>query len=351
MASDPGVRRLSYYHSRADTGTQLTPLAKKDHVMPKHRITRRAALGTAAAVWPLAAASAAVSQEKSNVRRKVTVGIATNSFHEFTNQQMAEELSRAGVHTAQLFLTQSDSNYWRYNGRNDLSDLTPDRCKQIADAYRSAGVSIHSLGVYTNLIHPDEAELKANLAYFEEMIKVGRQMGVDKFITEAGHHESDEPAPRLAEYLQGVVWDRMVAVFKQLGVTAERYGATVLIEPYFGGFFASAKRARVFLEEVDSPRIRALLDPANLLELNDLEEMFEQLEPWIDCLHAKDRKLHTERGVAAGLGDIDYPKFVTLAAERTPSAPLILEYVGAKDYKQALAHLRKNMQEVGVSEA
>ena len=318
--------------------------------MPKHRITRRAALGTVAAL-PIAVGSQAFSQSPAGGQRKVTIGVATNSFHDFTNQQMAEELSQAGLHTAQLFLTQSDSNYWRYNGRNDLSDLTPDRCKKIADAYRSANVSIHSMAVYTNLIHPDEAELKANLAYFEEMMKIGRQMGVDKFITEAGHHESEGPAPRMAEYLQGEVWERMVAVFKQLGQTAARHGATVLIEPYFGGFFASAKRARVFLEEVDSPRIRALLDPANLLELNDLEEMFDQLEPWIDCLHAKDRKLHTERGVAAGLGDIDYPKFVTLAAERTPKAPLILEYVGAKDYKQALEHLRKNMKEVGVGEA
>ena len=319
--------------------------------MPKHRITRRAVLGTAAAAWPLAIGSQAFSSSQTGEQRKVTVGIATNSFHEFTNQRMAEELSQAGVHTAQLFLTQSDSNYWRYNGRNDLSDLTPQRCKDIAEAYRAAGVSIHSLGVYTNLIHPDEAELKANLAYFEEMMKIGRQMGVDKFITEAGHHESEGPAPRMAEYLQGAVWERMVTVFKQLGKTARQHGATVLVEPYFGGFFTSAKRTRVFLEEVDSPGIRALLDPANLLEVNDLEEMFDQLGPWIDCLHAKDRKLHTERGVAAGLGDIDYPKFITLAAQRTPAAPLILEYVGAEDYKQALAHLRKNMKAVGVSEA
>ena len=319
--------------------------------MPEHRITRRAALGTVAAALPLAAASPAVSQQQASAGRKVTIGVATNSFHEFTNKQMAEELSRAGVHTAQLFLTQSDSNYWRYNGRNDISDLTPDRCKEIDQAYKSAGVSLHSIGVYTNLIHPDEAELKANLAYFEDMFKVGRQMGIDKFITEAGHHESEGPEPRVATYLLGETWVRMVAVFKQLAAIADGYGATVLVEPYFGSFFASAKRARVFLEEVDSPRIRALLDPANLLELNDLEEMFDQLTPWIDCIHAKDRKLHTERGVAAGLGDIDYPKFVTLAAERTPAAPLILEYVGAKDYQQALAHLRKNMKKVGVSEA
>ena len=38
---------------------------------------------------------------------------------------------------------------------------------------RSAGISIHSIGVYTNLIHPDEAERRANLAYFEAMMDAG----------------------------------------------------------------------------------------------------------------------------------------------------------------------------------
>jgi sugar phosphate isomerase/epimerase len=141
----------------------------------------------------------------------------------------------------------------------------------------------------------------------------------------------------------------MVATGKQLAKLADQHDVTVLFEPSFRSFLASAKRTRSFLEAVDSPRIRALLDPANLLELNDLEEMFAQLKPWIDCLHAKDFQLHSDRGVAAGQGDLDYPKFVALAAQHTPEAPLILEYVGAKTYKPALAHLRAALAKAGLS--
>ena len=50
--------------------------------------------------------------------------------------------------------------------------------------------------------------------------------------------------------------------------------------------------------------------------------------------------MHTDRGVAAGKGDLDYHQLVTLAAQHTPHAPLVLEYVGAADYQPALAHLR-----------
>ncbi len=142
----------------------------------------------------------------------------------------------------------------------------------------------------------------------------------------------------------------MIATVQRLAAMAEKYQAKILLEPFFRGFFASAKRMRMFLEEVRSPFIRALLDPANLIEVNDLDEMFHQLGSWIDCFHAKDRKLHTDRGVAAGKGDLDYPKFVKLAAKHAPPAPLILEYVGPEDYRDALSHLRRVIQEAGLSE-
>jgi len=280
------------------------------------------------------------------------VGISTLGFTDHTNATLAKELAGAGFGTVQLFLTQADSNYWKYNSRADVSSLTAARCREIAAAYRDEGLAIHSIGVYTNLIHPDEAEIKANLAYFEAMMEVGGHMGVRTFINEAGHyHDPKSPAPAVPLEFQDEVWPRMVATGKQLAELAGKHDAKVLLEPFYRGFLASAKRLRLFVEEVDSPRVRVLLDPANLIELNDLDEMFQQLAPWVDCLHAKDRKLHTDRGVAAGKGDLDYKRFVALAAKHTPVAPLILEYVGTKDYLDARAHLRSAMQATAIPEA
>jgi len=314
--------------------------------MSNHAVTRRDALKAGVAMAALPLAGAAQAATKPGPATPV-VGIATLGFHEYTNEQLAQELAGQGVHVVQLFLNQTDSRYWKYNGRSDLSDLTPERCKQIGDAYRSHGVSIHSIGVYTNLIHPDDTERDANLAYFEAMMKAGKAMDVHTFITESGHYEPEGPVPRIPDYLQEAVWPRMVETGKRLARLAELHDATVLFEPFFGSFLSSAKRTRVFVEEVGSPRIRVLLDPANLLELNDIEEMFAQLHPYIDCLHAKDRKLHVDRGVAAGQGDVDYDELVALAAKHAPHAPFILEYVGAKDYQQALALVRDAIRRRG----
>jgi len=305
---------------------------------------------TAAACGIGAAAPARAA--KGGTQSGLTVGISTLGFTGHANAALAKELAAAGFGTIQLFLLQSDSNFWKYNSRADVSGMTPARCREIAATYRDAGLDIHSIGVYTNLMHPDETELKANLDYFDAMMTIGDHMGVHTFISEAGHYYDDKvPAPHVPREFQDEVWPRMVATARRLAEMATQHDAKVLFEPYFQSFFASAKRLRLFVEEVNSPRIRVLLDPANLIELNDLDEMFQQLAPWIDCLHAKDRKHHTGRGVAAGKGDVDYKRFVTLAAQHTPAAPLILEYVGPKDYLDARAHLLGAMRACGIPEA
>ncbi|MDA3924868.1 MAG: sugar phosphate isomerase/epimerase [Kiritimatiellae bacterium] len=320
----------------------------------KRECSRRQVLSgvaQAAVLCGMGGSSSSVQAASGTPKAGLKIGVSTLGFGGFSNAALAKELSGAGVGVIQLFLSQTDSKFWKYNGRSDLSSLTPARCREIAAVYRDAGIDIHSIGVYTNLIHPDEGEIKANLAYFESMMEIGGHMGVRTFINEAGHyHDSEAPAPRIELAFQDEVWPRMVTTGRKMAAMADKHDAKILLEPFYRGFLTSAKRVRLFVEEVNSPRVRVLLDPANLIELNDLDEMFQQLAPLVDCLHAKDRKLHIERGVAAGKGDLDYQRFVTLAARQTPEAPMILEYVGADDYLAARAHLRQAMQKAGVTE-
>jgi sugar phosphate isomerase/epimerase len=306
------------------------------------RFTRREVvrLGAAAAALPLVPCLAAAADPAPR-SQTLTIGIMTLLFAQYTNRQLAEELAQAGIHTVQLFLNQSDSRYWAYNGRCDVSSLAPERCRAIVDDYRSADVAIHSIGVYTNLIHPDASERRANLAYFEAMMKIAKAIGVKFLATESGQYHPAKLESETPYCLQQNVWTQMVDTVKQLAELADRHDVTVMFEPLYRDFLSTAKRTRIFLEAVGSPRIRVQLDPANLLELNDLEEMFAQLGSQIVSFHAKDHKMHSDDELPAGRGDIDYPKFVALAAKHAPDAPLILDYVGAKDYKPALAYLQK----------
>jgi sugar phosphate isomerase/epimerase len=305
-------------------------------------LTRRAAGGLLAAL-PAAA--------QSRASRSIPIGISTNDFRDHTNESLAAELRSQGIRRIQLFFTQKDSSYWRYGVPSTLSGMTTSRAAGIASIYKSAGIEIQALGVYATLIHPDEADRAKNLAYFEQMMKLGQAMKVDRFLSEMGHYQPPGPAGHVTYDLQDEVWKLAVSTCRELARRAENYGATVLLEPIYRSVLASAKRTRVFLEEVGSPRVRAQLDPANLLEVDDLEEMFRQLKPYIGAIHAKDRKLHVTAGVPAGQGDLDYAKFVRLAASEAPGVPLIVEYAGTEQYRQALAHLREAIRQAGLRES
>lgn len=52
------------------------------------------------------------------------IGLATTGFISSTNDEMAQLAAEAGVHCVQLFFTQTDSAYWKYNGRADVSAIT-----------------------------------------------------------------------------------------------------------------------------------------------------------------------------------------------------------------------------------
>jgi len=304
----------------------------------------RAGLPALAPTTPCASGDAAIS-------KNVKIGFVTNGFRDYSNAALAKEFQAAGIRRIQLFLTQTDSNYWKYNNRSDLTSLTPRRCQEIAGIYRSAGISIHSLGVYANLIHPDAAERNQQLAYFEAMMKVGQAMGVRRLVTEAGHYfEANRPAQQVPYDWQEGVWHSMVSTCKELARRAEANDSIVLFEPFFLGLLSTARRTKLLLEEANSPQLRINLDPANLIEVNDLEEMFGQLQSRIESFHAKDRKLHIARGVPAGEGDVDYVSLLRLAAARVPDAPLFLEYADSKTRRAALAYVRNAIHQAGLRE-
>lgn len=269
------------------------------------------------------------------------IGLATTGFNTLSNDEMAQLTADAGCDCVQLFFTQTDSKYWQYNSRADVSDITGAEAKRIADAYRSRGLEITSLGVYTSLIEPDADELAKNIDYFADMMRVANEMDIDMLASECGAVIEPGVGKNLNEGLKDEAYVRLMDSTGKLVELAQRHGVKIVFEPFFHDLLATAKATLDFVEEVNSPYVRVQLDPANLLPHNSLDEMFNALAPYIAALHAKDRKLHVTPGVPAGQGDVDYARFVALCRQHVPHLPLIVEYVGADTYEAALQHLRR----------
>ncbi len=252
------------------------------------------------------------------------VGVVSRSFPHLKNRDIADFMSRNGFRWTELCFSSIDAKYWAYNGRSDLSTLSDEKAAKLVSDYRDREIEVTSIGVFTNLLEPDEQELEKNLAYFEAHMKIASQNKVPYVSTECGFI----PGRR------GIFADTYEADFqwllnslKRLTQKAEEYDVAVALEPCVLDVVPSAKRMKDLIDQVESDRLKVLLDPANLIANSSEEDMFKYLTPHIAYFHGKDRKVNDTYGRVVGDGDIDWPLFLSLYHSHTPDLPFILEYV------------------------
>lgn len=252
------------------------------------------------------------------------VGVVTRSFGGLTNAETAKFLAENGFKWTELCFSQTDSNYWRYNSRSDLSDMTDERSQSIVKLYRDAGVEVSALGVFTNLIEPDDKELAENLAYFERMMQIAGLNGIPCVATECGF----VPGARgINADIYEQVFDRLKDSFRWLIERADKYDVDLALEPCVIDIVPSAKRTADFINQLGSSRVKVLLDPANLIANSSESDMFDYLAEHVAYFHGKDRKVNARSGELIGDGDIDWPLFLSLYHKHSEGVPFIMEYV------------------------
>lgn len=257
------------------------------------------------------------------------LGVVTRSFPESTNLETAELLKTNGFRWTELCFSQTDSRYWAYNGRSDLSDMTNERSRSIVDVYRAHGIDIPALGVFTNLIEPDDAELEKNLLYFQRMIEIAAHNGIPYVSTECGFI----PGQRgINADLYEERFQRLVDSMSWLVKRADENGVSIALEPCVLDVVPSAKRTADFIKQVGSDRLKVLLDPANLIANSSETDMFFYLADHVAYFHGKDRKVNDRMGRVVGDGDIDWVAFLKLYHKHNDGAPFIFEYVNMDNF-------------------
>ena len=268
----------------------------------------------------------------------IKIGVVSRSFPTLTHREIAQNMKDAGAVSTELCLLSADTNFWVYNGRSDMSALSDEAFSDIVKTYRDAGIEVPALGVFTNLITPDEEELRANLDFYENHMRLASQNHIPYVSTECGFtpHERGVNTDRYESD-----FDRLVQSLKDLCARAEKYNVRVALETCVIDVVPSAKRAADLYGQVGSDRLKFLLDPANLIANSSEEDMFKYLAPHIAYFHGKDRKVNDVFGRCVGDGDIDWPLFLRLYHEKCEGKPFILEYVNLDNFREIMERVKK----------
>ena len=258
----------------------------------------------------------------------VKLGIVTRSFPEMTTQKAVEIMLKYGFNYTELCFSQIDCNYWKYNSTPDIKDLSNERVMKITNMYRENGIDVVSLGVFTNLIEPDEEIRRQNLERFIKYMEYANYCGIKFVATECGFIPGNRG---VQAHTYESAYNTMQESVKILINEAEKYDVYIAIEPCVLDIIPSAKRMRDFILQCQSDRVKVLLDPANLIANSSEEDMFKYLKEHIAYFHGKDRKVNDAYGRVVGDGDINWKLFLSLYKKYTNDIPIIIEYANSKN--------------------
>jgi sugar phosphate isomerase/epimerase len=220
-------------------------------------------------------------------------------------------------------------------------------CAEIAAASTRSGVAIAAVSGTYNMIHPDQRAREDGFRRLAAMIRAAPAMGVHMVSLCTGTcHPTDQWAHH-PDNATAEAWRALLVEMERAVAVAEECGVDLGVEPELANVVSSAALGRRLIDAIGSPRIRIILDPANLFETAPAAEARAVIARAVDLLadriamaHAKDRGPDGSF-VAAGSGVIDFGHFTGRLRAAGFDGPLVTHGLSEADAPQVAAFLKR----------
>jgi sugar phosphate isomerase/epimerase len=245
-----------------------------------------------------------------------------------------------------------------------LSSLPDEIAPALADRVRAAAagrqIALVAVSGTFNMIHPDKEVRRDGLHRLGVLAGACDRLGTSTVTLCTGTRDPQDMWRRHPDNARPEAWRDLLATMQGALETAEEYGVSLAFEPEAANVVDSAAKGRRLLDEMRSPRLKVVMDAANLFDAKDptrrlsrseeiLEEAFELLGGDLLLAHAKDVNGSGEV-VAVGKGDLDYDLYLKYLNEVGYRGPLIMHGLAEEEVEGSLAFLRRKLAEAGIGE-
>lgn len=231
-------------------------------------------------------------------------------------------------------------------------EIDPARCDRIRTAAAARGIALAAVSGTFNMIHPDVERRREGLRRLSVLASACPRLGTSVITLCTGTRDPDDLWRGHSENGSPRAWADLLDSMRVAARIAIASGVTLAFEPEVSNVVDTARKARRLLDEIGSPRLKVLIDPANLLHAGELPRMREVLEEAFALLgsdialaHAKDLSRDGEAGhAAAGTGALDYDLYLSLLRRSGYHGPLVLHGLSENQVGACISFLREKMR-------
>jgi sugar phosphate isomerase/epimerase len=273
------------------------------------------------------------------------LGIFAKTFSRPTLEELFQSIAGDGINSVQFNLSCA--------GLEPLPKNVPSELAQrIADSAGQAHVELSAISGTFNMAHPDPVDRRGNLIKFEVLCEVAARLRIPAVTLCTGTRDPVNMWKWHSENDSKEAWNDMVQSIEAALIAAEKNNLILAFEPESENIVNSASRARKLLDEFRNPRLRIVIDPANLIspgcnQKEVLDEAFALLGDSIVIAHAKDRNSDFQ-ACAAGKGILDFQYYLRCAKQSGFNGPLVMHGLDEMDVPFSREFLRRTLAEVGV---
>ena len=241
------------------------------------------------------------------------LGIFTKVFQRSNLEEVADAIAGFDLTCVQMNLESA-------LGVDMPDQIDKEQASGIRRALEIRGIQMSAVSGTYNMIHPDPEESVVGMGRLQTLADASGEFGTSVITLCTGTRDPDYMWARHPDNDSQEAWNKLVVELHKATEVAEQTGVTLAFEPEVSNVIDSAVKARRILDEIGSPKLKVVIDGANLYHKGELAKMHEILDEAFDLLgndivlaHAKDVVKDGEAGhVAAGTGLLDYDYYIKL---------------------------------------
>jgi sugar phosphate isomerase/epimerase len=213
------------------------------------------------------------------------------------------------------------------------------------------GITMAAISGTFNMIDPDLGKRREGLRRLGVLASACGQLGSSVITLCTGSRDPENMWHRHPDNDSPQAWEDLVTSMREALRIAQENDITLAFEPEVANVVDSAQKGRRLLEEMQSPRLKVVMDGANLFHAGELPRMREILDEAFNLLgehlvivHAKDLSRDGEAGhEAAGTGLLDYDCYLSHVRAVGFDGPLILHSLHEAQVPECVAFLRQKL--------